>query len=185
MDELRDLYQEVILDHLHQPRNHRDMPEADAQAQGDNPLCGDRLKVYVRRDGERLSDVSFEGLGCAICIASASMMTVQVKGKNVTEVERLARAFHQMVTKEEAGGGDENAGQPLGATGVSPVTPSPPGPLPGGEGSQDQAPPVNGLGKLKILAGVRQFPMRVKCATLAWHTLRAALRGQSQPVSTE
>ena len=164
-DDLRDLYQEVILDHHRRPRNNRHLPEANADAEGHNPLCGDRLKVYVRREGDRLADVCFEGLGCAICIASASMMTEHVKGRQAADVERLTDAFHRMVT-------DQADSKPTDAVGGKNV---------------GQARPLNedDLGKLKILAGVRQYPMRVKCATLAWHTLRAALRGQGEPVSTE
>jgi len=155
--DLRDLYQEVILDHHRRPRNFRKVSNANASAEGLNPLCGDQLTVYLRRDGGRVADVGFEGLGCAICLASASMMTERIKGRDTAEVEQLADAFHEMLT----GNREEHHKR------------------------EGEAPGEPDLGKLKILAGVRQYPMRVKCATLAWHTLRAALRGQDEPVSTE
>src|SRR5262245_3267849 len=134
--DLQDLYQEVILDHNKRPRNFRAI-EHGRKAEGYNPLCGDRLTVYLRVEGDRITDVSFEGAGCAISKASASLMTDSVKGKTLQEVEELFGRFHQMITRAP----DE---------------------------------PVEDLGKLSVLAGVRQFPVRVKCASLAWHTLRAA-----------
>lgn len=146
--ELRDLYQEVIFDHYRAPRNCHAMAGADQQAEGYNPLCGDRITVYLKVDGGMIRDASFEGSGCAISTASASLMTEALKGKDVAEVERLFESFHDLVTKAE--------------TAADPK-----------------------LGKLEVLAGVREFPVRVKCATLAWHTLNAALKGQRQPVSTE
>jgi nitrogen fixation protein NifU and related proteins len=150
MSDLRQLYQEVILDHHKRPRNHGAMENPSHQAQGHNPLCGDDIKVYVRLDGDVVADVRFEGSGCAISQASASMMTAAVKGKTKAEAEALFAQFHQLVAEETAG-------------------------------------PVNSeqLGKLVVFAGVREFPMRVKCAVLAWHTLRAALHQNEAVVSTE
>jgi len=146
--ELQDLYQEVILDHNRRPRNFRVIGGAH-QAEGFNPLCGDRLRVYVRLDhGGVIADVSFQGSGCAISKASASMMTESVKGKTIAEADALFDRFHRMITA-----------------------------APGS--------PVDRLGKLTALAGVREFPIRVKCASLAWHTVNAALKGESQPATTE
>jgi nitrogen fixation NifU-like protein len=145
--ELQDLYQEVILDHNRRPRNFRAI-EGVRKAEGHNPLCGDRLTVYVRIEGGVIRDVSFEGSGCAISKASASLMTESVKGKTLEEAKALGEAFQQTIT----------------------------------------APPeshVRELGKLSALAGVRQFPVRVKCASLAWHTLRAAADARNEVVSTE
>jgi nitrogen fixation NifU-like protein len=152
-DTLRELYQEVILDHGKHPRNFRHPAEANHEAHGHNPLCGDRLTVYVTLDDQnRIQDAAFEGRGCAISVASASMMTDIVKGKTIPEVEALFDDFHKMCT------GDEVA---------------------------DTAPEFEDeLEKLKVLSGVRQFPMRVKCATLAWHTLNAAVHG-NEKASTE
>jgi nitrogen fixation NifU-like protein len=149
MSDLRDLYQEVILDHNRAPRNFRRLGGPSRSAKGDNPLCGDRITVYVDLDGEVIRDVAFEGDGCAIDRAAASLMTTAVKGKSVADAERLFESYHRMVT---------------------------------GSGDVD---PEGSLGKLAVLAGVREFPIRVKCATLPWHTLRAALRGQAETVSTE
>jgi nitrogen fixation NifU-like protein len=145
--DLQDLYQEVILDHNKRPHNFRSMPDA-CHAEGYNPLCGDHLTVYLRVEDGRITDASFEGSGCAISKASASLMTDSVKGKTLEETEALYRRFHEMIT---------------------------------------QAPeaPVEALGKLAVFAGVRQFPMRVKCASLAWHALRAAARSRDEVVSTE
>lgn len=148
MNELRDLYQEVILDHNRRPRNFGSLPAANCQAEGYNPLCGDKVTVFLDVDGGRIRDVAFQGSGCAISTASASLMTEALKGRTVDEVRELFRRFHDLVT-----------------TGA-------------GEGSPE-------LGKLAVFGGVREFPMRVKCATLAWHTLLAALEGNGQPVSTE
>jgi nitrogen fixation NifU-like protein len=152
MSELRDLYQEVILDHSKRPRNFRELPEANHRADGYNPLCGDRATVYVRLDGDRLSDVAFKGQGCSISTASASMMTESVKGKSRAEVERLFARFHQLVT------------------------------APPDKAAENAAPE---LGKLAVFSGVCEFPVRVKCASLPWHTLKAALQGEAAPVSTE
>jgi nitrogen fixation NifU-like protein len=150
MGELRDLYQEVILDHSRAPRNLRRLPDADGHADGHNPLCGDRLTVFLRRSDERIADVSFEGSGCAISLASASMMTEALRGRTLAEAERIFTDFHALVT-----------------------------------GKLDPALAPELLGKLAVFSGVREFPVRVKCATLSWHTLRAALAGVAQPVSTE
>lgn len=149
MSELSDLYQETILEHNKNPRNFRVIDEADNEADGKNPLCGDALRVYVKMDGDTVSDVAFKGSGCAISKASASMMTQTVKGKTKGEAERLFGEFHDMVT-----------------------------------GKLDVETDENHLGKLKIFAGVLEFPARVKCASLSWHTLNAALRGEEE-VSTE
>ncbi|MCC7416781.1 MAG: SUF system NifU family Fe-S cluster assembly protein [Acidobacteria bacterium] len=146
--ELDDLYQEVILDHNRRPRNFRRL-EGGQHAEGFNPLCGDRLTVYLQIDDEgRIGDVSFQGSGCAISKASASLMTDSVKGATVAEAARLFDRFQQMIT----------------------------GPADG---------PIDRLGKLEALAGVRRFPVRVKCASLAWHTLRAALEANEGMVTTE
>ena len=147
MTDLRELYQQVILDHNRAPRNFRDVPDADRRAEGDNPLCGDRIRVSVRLEGDRIADIGFTGSGCAISQASASLMTSAVKGRSVAEAEVLFEAFHKMVT--------------------------------GGDGDRSS------LGKLVAFGGVREFPARVKCANLPWHTLHAALRGADEPVSTE
>ena len=147
MSDLSDLYQEVILDHNRSPRNFRRLDGASHHAEGYNPLCGDRVTVFVKIDGDRIADVTFEGSGCAISKASASLMTDRLKGSTVAEARELFDRFHRMVT-----------------------TPT------------DQG--VEELGKLSVLAGVREFPVRVKCASLAWHTLKAALDKQEK-ISTE
>ncbi len=149
MSELSDLYQEVILEHNKNPRNFREIADADQYADGKNPLCGDALRVYVSLDGDTVTDVAFKGSGCAISKASASMMTQAVKGKTKSEAEHIFDEFHKMVT-----------------------------------GDLDIETDENDLGKLKIFAGVLEFPARVKCASLSWHTLNAALRGEDV-VSTE
>jgi len=149
MSALTDLNQEVILDHNRRPRNFRAMDEATRRQEGYNPLCGDRLTLYVKLDGDRISDVAFQGTGCAISKASASLMTEALKGKTVEEARSLFDRFHEMIT-------------------------SPP---------ESAAPD---LGKLSVLSGVREFPTRVKCASLAWHALKAAVsEGEAGPVSTE
>lgn len=148
---LRELYQEVILDHNRHPRNFHAMAEADHRADGHNPLCGDQLTVYLRIADDVVSDASFVGHGCAISTASASLMTEAIKGKPVAEVEALFRDFHAMLTE------------------------APPA---GSEGGRN-------LDKLTVFIGVREFPARVKCATLAWHTLHNAIIGAQTPVSTE
>lgn len=149
MSELSELYQQVILDHNKKPRNFRKLETANRTAEGYNPLCGDQLNVYVQYEDDRVADVSFEGTGCAISKASASMMTQAVKGKTSQETEALFDEFHRMVT-----------------------------------GQLDEEAEPNNLGRLTIFAGVRDFPVRVKCATLSWHTLRAALQNQGM-TSTE
>ncbi len=150
MSELRELYQTTILDHNKQPRNFRVPEGANREAAGHNPLCGDRVVVHVRLEDDRVADVGFQGAGCAISTASASLMTQAVKGKRREEVEQLFERFHDLVTTD--------AGQAVDSSAV---------------------------GKLAVFAGVREFPVRVKCATLAWHTLRAALTGEQQTVKTE
>ncbi len=149
MSELDDLYQEVILDHGRRPRNFRVIPDADREAEGLNPLCGDHFKLYVKLQGDRIQDISFEGSGCAISKASASLMTSTVKGKTVAEAEDLFSRFHTLVTE--------------------------------GPGKV----PVSELGKLAALSGVCEFPTRVKCASLVWHTLKNALEREGHVVSTE
>ncbi len=148
MNELRDLYQELIFDHYKRPRNCHALDDASHCAEGHNPLCGDNVTVYLKVEDGVIRDVTFEGSGCAIATASASLMTEALKGKRVDEVEHLFEDFRHMVTDAEA-------------------------------------PPQPQLGKLEVLAGVREFPARVKCATLAWHTLHAALEGPHRSVSTE
>ena len=148
MPDLRDLYQEVILEHSKAPRNYRELSAWNRKAQGFNPLCGDRFTVYLTVDGDSIRDVSFQGSGCAISKASASMMTQSVKGKSVAEAEKLFESFHRL------------------ATGL-------------GHSNSDAE-----LGKLAVFSGVSEFPARVKCATLAWHTLQAALEGR-QETTTE
>ena len=149
MSELSDLYQEVILEHNKNPRNFREIEDADQYADGKNPLCGDALRVYISMDGDTVTDVAFKGSGCAISKASASMMTQAVKGKTKTQAETIFDEFHRMVLGEFDEDSDDNH-----------------------------------LGKLKIFAGVREFPARVKCASLSWHTLNAALHGDDA-VTTE
>ena len=149
MSELSDLYQEVILEHNKNPRNFREIEDADQYADGKNPLCGDALRVYISLDGDTVTDVAFKGSGCAISKASASMMTQAVKGKTKADAEHIFDEFHKMVT-----------------------------------GDLDIETDENDLGKLRIFAGVLEFPARVKCASLSWHTLNAALRGEDV-VSTE
>lgn len=146
MSDLRDLYQEIIIDHGRRPRNFHKMEHASCHAEGFNRLCGDRLTLYVKIQNGIIKDASFIGTGCAISTASASLMTEQLKDKTIHEAETLFQNFHQLLTV-----GIEN----------------------------------NTLGKLSVLAGVREFPTRVKCATLAWHTLHAALANEQQPVTTE
>lgn len=150
MSELSDLYQEVILDHNRRPRNYGTLPNASRTAQGHNPLCGDRLTLYVQLEGDTIAGISFEGSGCAISKASASLMTDAVKGRSVAEAGTLFDRFHEMVT--------------------SPF---------------DRPIEEEGLGKLAAFSGVREFPVRVKCASLAWHTLKSALSDKPQTVKTE
>ena len=150
MSDLRELYQQVILDHNKRPRNFGKLEDATCHADGYNPLCGDKVTVYLKLDGDIVQDVHFEGSGCAISTASASMMTQSIKGKTLAEAETLFKEFHDLVTTEP-----------------------------------DPAAPERDLGKLAVFAGVREFPTRVKCATLVWHTLHAALEGGESTVSTE
>lgn len=150
MSDLRELYQEVILEHNKKPRNYKAIEGANRQAEGYNPLCGDRITLYLNLSGDRIEDVGFQGSGCAISRASTSMMTTAVKGKGREEAIALFEKFHQMLS---------------GKLDVKKY--------------QDQ------LGKLAVFSGVCEFPVRVKCATLAWHTLRAALEGKADRVSTE
>jgi nitrogen fixation protein NifU and related proteins len=148
--DLTELYQQTIIEHNRAPRNFKQVEGANRTAAGDNPLCGDRISVSLRLEGDVIKDIGFQGSGCAISQASASLMTGAVQGKTRAEAEALFRAFHDMV----AGGAD------------APADPK-------------------ALGKLAAFAGVRQFPARVKCANLSWHTLRAALEAAAEPVSTE
>jgi nitrogen fixation NifU-like protein len=149
MPDLRELYQELILEHSKAPRNYRRLEGSNQSAEGYNPLCGDHYTVYLTTENDLIRDISFMGSGCAISKASASMMTQAVKGKSRAEARKLFAAFHKLVTK-----GIHN----------------------GGSGE---------LGKLEVFSGVSEFPVRVKCATLAWHTLEAALEGKHDRVSTE
>ncbi|GMU64469.1 MAG: iron-sulfur cluster assembly scaffold protein NifU [Acidobacteriota bacterium] len=149
MSELTDLYQEILLEHYRHPRNHGPLPGADREIDGHNPLCGDRIRLRLRLDGDRLAEVRFEGSGCAISTASASMMTEAVRGRSVAEALELAEQFREVMTKP--------GNEPLPET----------------------------WGELAALEGVRAFPMRVKCATLAWHALRSALAENAGRVSTE
>ncbi|HLW86329.1 MAG TPA: SUF system NifU family Fe-S cluster assembly protein [Candidatus Sulfotelmatobacter sp.] len=150
MGDLRDLYQEVILEHSKAPRNYRELQNPDRKAEGFNPLCGDHFTVYLQMQGDTIQDVVFQGSGCAISKASASMMTQALKGKSRQDADELFHRFHDVVT---------------GQASVN--------------GSQLE------LGKLAVFSGVSEFPTRVKCATLAWHTLQAALEGKQDAVSTE
>ncbi len=149
-DELRDLYQEVLLDHLKRPRNYGRPEGANRQAQGFNPLCGDKVTIFLVLRGDVIENIAFEGSGCAICTASCSVMTEVLKGKAERDAEKLFGEFHDLVMSDPAA--DVDAGR---------------------------------LGKLAIFAGVREFPLRIKCATLAWHTMRAALKQSAETVTTE
>jgi nitrogen fixation protein NifU and related proteins len=150
MSDLRELYQELIIDHSKRPRNFKVLETANRKLEGYNPLCGDKITLFLELEHDRVKNVSFQGSGCAISTASASVMTESVKGKTLAEVEALFEVFHQMVM-----------GKPP-AAGNAPE-----------------------LGKLAVFSGVSEFPARVKCATLAWHTLHAALQGTGETVSTE
>lgn len=149
LNELNDLYQEVILEHSKAPRNYRRPDTTNRTAEGYNPLCGDHYKVFLDLEGDAIRDIGFQGAGCAISKASASMMTQLVKGKSKEDAAKLFEKFHQLVTGETSNGN------------------------------------VADMGKLAVFAGVRKFPARVKCATLAWHTLQSALEGKQEAVSTE
>lgn len=148
-DDLRDLYQEVIFDHNRNPRNFRVIENPSREVEGFNPLCGDRLTLYLDIDNGVITDASFQGSGCAISTASVSLMTEIIKGKTEQEAEALFKSFHDMTT-----GKDENVS-------------------------------FEAVGKLAVLAGVREYPARVKCATLAWHTLDAAIKNEANSISTE
>ncbi len=150
MSEMRELYQELILDHHRQPLNFGILENANHRSEGYNPLCGDRVTMYVIVDGDVIKDVSFEGSGCAICMASTSVMTGEIKGKTLAEVTVLFGRFHDLLT-----------------------------------GGPDETPNTDGLGKLVVFHGVREYPVRVKCATLPWHTLKAALENSDEPTTTE
>lgn len=149
MSDLRELYQQVILDHNKNPRNFHDMPDATAHVEGYNPLCGDHYTIFLKTDGDTIREVSFTGSGCAISKASASVMSSTVKGKSKEEAGRLFETFHKLVTGDTSG---------LSAA---------------------------DLGRLAAFSGVSEFPARVKCATLAWHTLKSALEGAGEKVTTE
>jgi nitrogen fixation NifU-like protein len=148
MSDLRELYQDVILEHSKAPRNYRELPQANRKAEGYNPLCGDHFTLYVDLQGDRVRDISFQGSGCAISKASASMLTQAIKGKTKAEAQKLFDKFLQLVKGEVNGNQAE-------------------------------------LGKLAVFSGVCEFPVRVKCATLVWHTLQAALEGKQEAVSSE
>ena len=150
MSDMRDLYQEVILDHNKRPRNFHRLEDANHSADGQNPLCGDQVTVYLKTEDGKIADISFEGQGCAISKASASLMTSELKGKTFEEAEEIFQKFHQLVAGEEANDAMEED-----------------------------------LGKLAVFSGVREYPARVKCASLAWHTMHAALGDERKPVSTE
>ncbi len=150
MSELESLYQEVILDHNRRPRNFKVLEKANRQAEGFNPLCGDRVTIYLEVEGDVVKDVAFQGSGCAISMASSSIMTESLKGKSLVEVERLWKTFRELVT-----------------------------------GESELASEQPDVGKLAVFGGVSNYPVRVKCATLTWHTLRAALREAKKAVTTE
>jgi nitrogen fixation NifU-like protein len=146
MNDLGDLYQEIILDHYKKPRNAGRLEEPSCSASGDNPLCGDKISITVKKSGDKVEDIRWKGAGCAISTASASLMSEAIKGKSVADIDALFSKFHAMVT---------------------------------GTGSSE------GLDKLEVFSGVSEFPVRVKCASLAWHTLKAALEGKNDTISTE
>ena len=182
-DDLRALYQEVILDHYKRPRNFGPLPSADHTAEGYNPLCGDQVKVSVKLEGGRVADAHFEGSGCAISTASASLMTEAVKGKTLEEAEALFQRFHGLVSGQEAGAPPrENARGSEVA--MSRAAGQHPRDRDAASGAAAPGVEEEDLGKLEVLAGVRDYPVRIKCATLAWHALRSALRGGDQ-VTTE
>ena len=151
MNELQELYREVILDHNRQPRNFGELENADRVVEGVNPLCGDRMKLYVNLEGERVSDIRFTGAGCAISVASSSLMTERAKGNSIGELRNLFDRIHEMLAGDGTGAG----------------------------------PDLDELDKLAALSGVRAYPTRVKCATLAWHALIGAISGSQDQISTE
>jgi len=150
MDEMRELYQDTILDHHRHPRNFKELVDATHSSEGFNPLCGDRITVYLLVEDNTIREISFKGSGCAICTASASVMTETLTGKSVEEAEATFGKFHDLVT-----------------------------------GDPTETANIEGLGKMAVFFGVREYPVRIKCATLAWHTLKAALAGKDESVSTE
>jgi len=150
MFDVEDLYQQVIVDHSRKPRNFHTLENANRKAEGYNPLCGDKLTIYMRVENGIIEDLAFEGSGCAISVASASLMTQLLKGRSEADAERIFNAFHEMVTGADQAAIDDRE-----------------------------------LGKLKVLAGVRRYPSRIKCATLCWHTLNAALSQLTETVATE
>ena len=150
MPDLQDLYQELVLEHSKAPRNFRELQGANHKAEGFNPLCGDHFTIYLNVEGDTIRDVGFQGSGCAISKASASMMTQSVKGKTIAEAEKIFDRFRGMVSGQSPANGDQSE-----------------------------------LGKLTVFSGVSKFPVRVKCATLAWHALHAAMQNKQEPVSTE
>ncbi len=152
MSDLREIYQQVVLDHYKKPRNYRRMEGCPHSANGHNPLCGDRVTVYVKLANNAIDDISFEGSGCAICTASASLMTESLKGRTEAEAEEMFQRFHHLLTAENVEASDSEKSD---------------------------------LGKLKVFEGVREFPVRIKCATLPWHTFHAALKRKEEPVTTE
>ncbi len=149
-NDLRELYQQVILDHNKSPRNFKKLETANHYAEGYNPLCGDRIDIYVKLDDDKIEDISFVGSGCAISKASASLMSTMVKGKTIGEAEKIFEKFHHLIT-----------------------------------GKMDEEVDAGEVGKLAVFAGVREFPSRVKCASLAWHTLISALKEKNKTVTTE
>lgn len=149
MSDLREIYQQLILDHNKSPRNFRTIESADRIAQGNNPLCGDRITLYINLKDGLISDIAFQGAGCAISKASASLMTEILKGKPIEEAEKLFHTFQEMVTQRDAD------------------------------------PDLNTLGKLAVFSGIRDYPTRIKCATLAWHATHAALNDHKDPITTE
>ena len=150
MSELQELYQEIIMEHNWKPRNFRKLEDASQTADGFNPFCGDKITLYLKLDDDVVSDVGFQGSGCAISRASASLMTESIKGKTRAEADKIFDAFHKMITR-------------------------------GPDGEFDS----EGLDDLEVLAGVSEFPVRIKCATLSWHTLQSALKGDQETVKTE
>ena len=151
MFDLQDLYQEVIIDHNRSPRNFGKLDDATQVAEGYNPLCGDKLNLYLKTEDDVITDVSFDGSGCAISVASASLMTDSLKGKTIEQAEQLFQDFHDLIIEEKEPGLEQ----------------------------------MQTLGKLAALAGVKEYPARVKCATLCWHTLRSAMQGDTSPAMTE
>ena len=150
MNELRELYQELIIDHSKRPRNFHPLPDPEHRADGYNPLCGDKVTVYLNTEDGRVRDISFQGSGCAISTASASIMTETLKGRSRDEVAAIFKKFHRLLTQDEMGT----------------------------DGNTE-------LGKLVVFSGVREFPLRVKCASLPWHTMNAALERKAETISTE